>query len=209
MLDHINFDMKEFISKQEMMFIATSDRKGNCDNSFRTGAQGFVKVLDDKTLVYPEYRGNGVLASLGNISENPHIGLLFIDFFQHGVGLHINGRATIFDHHELPAEMALSLTAFHQAEKPEWDKVERWVAIEVEEAYIHCSKRIPMLQKVVIDEQVMKQAAGDFFNVKASKENGHTEGEKKWKVYMKKSAGKKPLTHWLKHFIPSFMQNRN
>ena len=49
------------------------------------------------TLAYPEYRGNGVMASLGNLSENPHIGLLMIDFVEDLIGLHVNGRAKVFD----------------------------------------------------------------------------------------------------------------
>ena len=63
-----------------MFFLATADGHGECDVSFRAGEAGFVHVLDEKILVYPEYRGNGVMASLGNITENPHAGLLFIDF---------------------------------------------------------------------------------------------------------------------------------
>jgi len=54
---------------------------------------GFVHVLNEKILVYPEYRGNGVMASLGNIVENPHAGLLFVDFIRDKVGLHVNGAA--------------------------------------------------------------------------------------------------------------------
>ncbi|MFT5904528.1 MAG: putative pyridoxine 5'-phosphate oxidase superfamily flavin-nucleotide-binding protein [Cryomorphaceae bacterium] len=72
--------MLKFISQQTVLFIATSDREGNCDNSIRTGAAGFVKVLSPKTIDYPEYRGNGVYASLGNIEENPHVGMLLVDF---------------------------------------------------------------------------------------------------------------------------------
>ena len=54
MLNHLNPYMREFISKQEMVFIATADSKGECDCSFRAGKQGFVRVLDDKSLVCPE-----------------------------------------------------------------------------------------------------------------------------------------------------------
>ena len=53
MLNHLNPYMREFISKQEMVFIATADSKGECDCSFRAGKQGFVRVLDDKSLVCP------------------------------------------------------------------------------------------------------------------------------------------------------------
>ncbi len=101
MLDHLNPAMQEFIRRQEMVFVATADAQGNCDCSFRAGLPGFVHVLDRTTLLYPEYRGNGVLASNGNISENPHIGLIFIDFFEATIGLHVNGKARIVDNDEL------------------------------------------------------------------------------------------------------------
>jgi predicted pyridoxine 5'-phosphate oxidase superfamily flavin-nucleotide-binding protein len=74
-IDHLNDMMIQFISNQEIMFIATSDNEGNCDNSIRAGKKGFISVINEKTLLYPEYRGNGVYASLGNIVENPHIGI--------------------------------------------------------------------------------------------------------------------------------------
>ena len=93
MLNHLNPYMREFISKQEMVFIATADSKGECDCSFRAGKRGFVRVLNKNTLICPEYRGNGVMASLGNILENQHVGMTFIDFFESTIGLHVNGKA--------------------------------------------------------------------------------------------------------------------
>nr|MBC8285381.1 pyridoxamine 5'-phosphate oxidase family protein [Nitrospinota bacterium] len=94
-LDYLNPEMQKFISEQEMVFIATSDSKGECDSSFRAGPKSFIKVLDNNTLVFPEFKGNGVMASLGNISENPQIGLMFIDFFRSSIGLHVNVKAEI------------------------------------------------------------------------------------------------------------------
>src|SRR5579884_3218093 len=87
--------MRDFIAEQEMFFLATADGNGECDSSFRAGEKGFIRTLDPGTLPYPEYRGNGVHSSLGNLLENPHLALLFIDFFRAGVGLHVNGRAAI------------------------------------------------------------------------------------------------------------------
>ncbi|GDY55003.1 hypothetical protein SVIO_056260 [Streptomyces violaceusniger] len=56
-LDHLNVRMREFIERQEMFFLATSDRHGECDSTFRAGPPGFLRVLDTRTLAYPEYRG--------------------------------------------------------------------------------------------------------------------------------------------------------
>jgi uncharacterized protein len=95
-LRHLNDRMRSFIGRQDMMFVATADAKGSCDNTFRAGPPGFVRVLDSEHISWPEYRGNGVMASLGNITENGHVGLLFIDF-QDVIGLHVNGTAEIVE----------------------------------------------------------------------------------------------------------------
>ena len=109
MLNHLNSYMRGFISKQEMVFIATADSKGECDCSFRAGKRGFVEVLNEKTLVCSEYRGNGIMASLGNILENQHIGMTFIDFFENTIGLHVNGKASIVENEDLIEDKKLAL----------------------------------------------------------------------------------------------------
>ena len=81
-VDQLNVDMQAFIQRQEMVFIATADEHGNPDCSLRAGAAGFIQVLDSTRLAYPEYRGNGVMASVGNMLNNPNIGMMFVDFFQ-------------------------------------------------------------------------------------------------------------------------------
>src|ERR1700730_5061345 len=66
MLDHLNEAMESFLARMDLVFISTADAHGDCDASFRAGPTGFMQVLNEKTLAYPEYRGNGVMASLGN-----------------------------------------------------------------------------------------------------------------------------------------------
>lgn len=167
-LDFLNSEMQKFIEDQEMVFLSTSDSKGECDASFRAGPKRFIKILDNKTLVFPEFKGNGVMASLGNISENPHIGLMFIDFFQSTIGLHVNGKAEIITEEEAgklvnPLDKAI-------AEKDGQHKTKLWIKVRVEEAYIHCSKHIPKLQKQDktihwgTDDEKLK--GGDFFKTK-------------------------------------------
>jgi predicted pyridoxine 5'-phosphate oxidase superfamily flavin-nucleotide-binding protein len=149
-LDYLSPVMSEFIARQEVLFIATADEHGECDCSARFGLPGFVRVLNEKYLIYPEYRGNGVMASQGNIVENPHIGMIFVDFFESTVGLHVNGKARICDHEkllehgdELPDDVIDEINTEGKR------RPERWVMVEVEEAYIHCSKHIPLLKKAV------------------------------------------------------------
>ncbi len=170
MLNHLSPIMTEFITKQEVMFVATADGHGECDCSARFGKPGFVRVINQQSLIYPEYRGNGVLASQGNILENPHVGIIFVDFFETTVGLHVNGAARVIesDHlletgHDLPEDIISEMQA-GGTKRPE-----RWIMIEVEEAYIHCSKHIPLLKKQDkrIDWGTDNVAAkgGDFFQL--------------------------------------------
>ncbi len=175
-LNHLNPRMVEFIANQEILFIATSDAKGDCDCSLRAGDAGFVHVLGEKSLVYPEYRGNGVTASLGNIIENPHIGMMFTDFIKDTVGLHVNGTASIIENDELLQRENISQKIIDDMNK-KGRKPERWVLVEVEEAYMHCSKHIPLYQKAEklrqwgTDDVKVKKA--DYFLAKQEQEQKH------------------------------------
>lgn len=164
--DHLTPVMKEFIKRMEMAFIATSDETGECDCSFRAGPPGFIRVLDDRTIAYPDYRGNGVMASLGNIVDNPHVGILLIDFTQDLIGLHVNGEARILP----PLHMQEFDLEIPRPENPGRRPVQ-WVMVDVTEAYIHCSKHIP---KLVPQSRVRhwgtdnpRHKGGDFFGVAA------------------------------------------
>ncbi|MGY5133919.1 pyridoxamine 5'-phosphate oxidase family protein [Streptomyces nigrescens] len=169
-LDHLNVRMQEFVARQEMFFLATADRHGECDSTFRAGPPGFVRVLDDRTLAYPEYRGNGVMASIGNISENPRLGILMIDFTRDRIGLHINGRARVVLDEEMRAQHAGL-----PVDPVPGRRAQLWVTVEVEEAYIHCAKHIPHLQKVPAQQRGArawgtddsKRKGGDFFGAAA------------------------------------------
>ncbi|PJE99486.1 hydrolase [Streptomyces carminius] len=177
LLDHLNERMREFVAQQEMFFLATADRHGECDNTFRAGPPGFLHVVDERTLVYPEYRGNGVHASLGNIQENPHLGILLVDFLRARIGLHINGRAEIVE----DAEIRRVLPGL-PADPVPGRRAQVWVRVTVEEAYIHCAKHIPHLQKAPkgtprdwgTDDQ--RRKGGDFFGAaRAARDRGPVE----------------------------------
>jgi predicted pyridoxine 5'-phosphate oxidase superfamily flavin-nucleotide-binding protein len=152
MLDYLNPTMQQFIARQEMAFIATADAKGACDCSFRAGTQGFVQVLDKKTLAYPEYRGNGVLASVGNILENPQIGMIFLDYFQSTVGLHVNGKARVLSPDEITSLPHLPASMVEAAKLKGGRRPDAWILVDVDEAYIHCSKHVPLLKR--LDKQI-------------------------------------------------------
>jgi len=163
--------MREFIGRMEMAFIATCDGGGECDCSFRAGPAGFIRVLDTRTIAYPEYRGNGVMASLGNLIENPHIGIFLVDFSQDLIGLHVNGEASIVSHARM-RELDPALPEPANAGR----RAVQWVVVRVAEAYIHCSKHIP---KLVPQSRVRhwgtdnpRHKGGDYFGVAADKARG-------------------------------------
>jgi uncharacterized protein len=148
-LDHVNEAMARFIARQEMMFVGTSDAAGNCDCTLRAGPPGFIAVLDRRHVAWPEYRGNGVLASRANMMENPHVALLLVDFVQDTIGLHVNGRAALLGDEELRRTHPDLPSDTVPGRRPE-----QWVVAEVEEAYIHCAKHIPRLHHLPGDRRL-------------------------------------------------------
>lgn len=85
---------KIFIEKSSMFFLATADLNGQPDCSYKGGLPGFVQVVDEKTIAIPDYDGNGMYRSWGNVMLNPQVGLVFIDF-ENAQRLRVNGRAFV------------------------------------------------------------------------------------------------------------------
>jgi predicted pyridoxine 5'-phosphate oxidase superfamily flavin-nucleotide-binding protein len=98
-------DEREFIERMDMFFLATADAEGRPQCSYKGGDAGFVRVLDERTLAFPSYDGNGMFLSMGNLRVNPHVGLLFIDFrARRPSRLRVNGVASIGERDPLLAE---------------------------------------------------------------------------------------------------------
>ena len=94
---------RAIIERSSMFFLATANAAGAPDCSYKGGRPGFVQILDENTLAFPSYDGNGMYRSLGNIAANPAVGLLFVDF--DGPDRHrVNGLATL---HRDPESLAL------------------------------------------------------------------------------------------------------
>lgn len=93
---------KAFIERRDMFFLATADSEGWPQCSYKGGEPGFVRVLDETTLAFPSYDGNGMYLSAGNVVVNPRVGLLFVDF-EVGTRLRLNGVASIDDDDTLVA----------------------------------------------------------------------------------------------------------
>lgn len=99
---------REFIKRCPMFFVATSDAQGHPDCSYKGGMPGFIRVIDECTLAIPEYDGNGMYRTWGNILVNPHVGLLFLDF-ENSKRIRVNGRAQICENDPLQGECAGSV----------------------------------------------------------------------------------------------------
>ena len=86
---------RAFIEGVEFFFLATADAEGRPDCSFKGGAPGFVRVTGRDELAFPDFDGNGMFKSLGNILANPQVGLLFIAMGEKPRRLRVNGTATV------------------------------------------------------------------------------------------------------------------
>jgi len=89
---------RAFIERMDMFFLATADADNHPQCSYKGGEPGFVRVLDEHTVAFPNYDGNGMYLSMGNLAVNPHVGMLFIDFVSARPSrLRLNGMASIED----------------------------------------------------------------------------------------------------------------
>ncbi|MFA7324523.1 MAG: pyridoxamine 5'-phosphate oxidase family protein [Candidatus Nanopelagicales bacterium] len=130
--DRLTPDDIAFVEGRDMFFLATADGQGRPNCSYKGGDPGFVRVVDERTLVFPSYDGNGMYLSAGNVLENPNVGMLFIDF-EHGSRMRINGVAGI----DLDDEL---LTDFPEAQFI--------VRVSVREVFPNCPRYIHRMQRV-------------------------------------------------------------
>jgi uncharacterized protein len=126
--DRINDLTRAWIEAAPFVCLATSDADGNCDVSPRGDGPGFVRILDERSLLIPERPGNKIADSLRNILANPHVGLLFV---VPGIGdtFRVNGRAHLVDDVDLLAPSAV------EGKAPKLG-----IVVEIDEAYTQCSK---------------------------------------------------------------------
>jgi predicted pyridoxine 5'-phosphate oxidase superfamily flavin-nucleotide-binding protein len=101
--DVISDGDRAFIEQRDMFFLATVDAQGHANCSYKGGEPGFVRVVDEHTIAFPNYDGNGMYLSLGNVLRTRQVGMLFIDF-ENQWRMRLNGEATIDDADPLLAE---------------------------------------------------------------------------------------------------------
>ena len=97
-------DDKAFIESMPYFFLASADAEGRPDCSFKGGMPGFVRITGPSELAFPDYDGNGMFKSLGNLVVNSNVGMLFIAMHDKPRRLRVNGIATLRDDDPLLAE---------------------------------------------------------------------------------------------------------
>jgi len=136
--EDIDNDRKGFIETRDMFYLSSIDHRGYPTCSYKGGNPGFIKVLNSKTLAFPSYDGNGMFLSMGNITANNKVGLLFIDFeTPHRIRIH--GTANVDRNDPLIAE-------FHGAQLV--------VRVTVTEVFINCPRYIHKYQRVATSKYV-------------------------------------------------------
>jgi predicted pyridoxine 5'-phosphate oxidase superfamily flavin-nucleotide-binding protein len=141
--DRLSAEDRALIERLDMFFLATADADGQPNCSYKGGDPGFVRVADESTLVFPNYDGNGMYLSMGNLSENRQVGLLFIDF-ERQKRLRVNGIAAI-----APAD---SVT-------PAYPEAQFVVRVTVRQVFPNCPRYIHKLQRVESSQFVPRPAA--------------------------------------------------
>ena len=124
--DTIDDDDRAFIEARDMFFIATADAEGKPQCSYKGGDPGFVRVLDERTIAFPSYDGNGMYLTTGNALVNANVGLLFIDF-EGRKRLRLNGIASI----ELDDPL-----------KDRWPEAQFVVRVRASEVFPNCPRYI-------------------------------------------------------------------
>jgi uncharacterized protein len=144
---------RAFIEGQPLFLLATADADGWPDCSYKGGVPGFVQVTDARTLVFPSYDGNGMFRSLGNLSVNPRVGLLFIDFEQPR-RLRVQGLAELLDDGPLQGR---------------FPGAQRIVRVRAERIFPNCPRYIHPMRRVALSEHAPHE--------------GHTPPEPAWKSF--------------------------
>ena len=98
-------DDKAFIESLPFFFLATADASGRPDCSFKGGAPGFVRVTGASEIAFPDFDGNGMFKSLGNMLVNSSVGLLFIAMTEKPRRLRVNGEARMSNSDPLLSEI--------------------------------------------------------------------------------------------------------
>lgn len=132
--DILTVEEQAYIAARDMFFLATVDANGKLNCSYRGGEPGFVRAVDERTIVFPNYDGNGMYLSMGNVLDAREVGILFIDF-ENRNRLRFNGSASI---------------DFNDPLKSEFPEAQFVVRVKAREIFGNCPRYI---HKMVVVER--------------------------------------------------------
>jgi predicted pyridoxine 5'-phosphate oxidase superfamily flavin-nucleotide-binding protein len=131
-VDRLDDGDRAFIEARDMFFLATADAQGRPSCSYKGGDPGFVRVLDEHTIAFPNYDGNGMYLSMGNVLVNPHVGLLFVDW-RNQRRLRLEGEAGLHEDDPL---------------LPSYPEAQFVVRVAVRQVYPNCPRYIHRMELV-------------------------------------------------------------
>ena len=141
MKDRVGGADRAFIESRDMFFLASVNADGQPTSSYKGGDPGFIRVLDDKTIVFPSYDGNSMYYSMGNIANNAKLGLLFIDF-ETPHRLRLEGSATLDDD---PALLA------------SYPEAQLVVRVAVARVWVNCPRYVHRYQRLETSRYVPRE----------------------------------------------------
>lgn len=136
--DFLDPQDQAFVGSRDMFFLASCDQHGRPTVSYKGGDPGFITIVDEHTIAFPSYDGNGMYFSMGNIAGNPNIGMLFIDF-------------------EVPNRLRLQGGASVTADDPllaNYAEAELIVRVRIQQVWVNCPRYIHRYQKLAPSQNV-------------------------------------------------------
>lgn len=138
----VDDEARAFIESRDMFYLATVDARGFPSCSYKGGDPGFIRVVDNRTIAFPSYDGNGMFYSMGNIAGQAKVGMLFIDF-------------------ETPHRLRVHGTATVSGEDPllmDYVEADLIVRVQVEEIFINCPRYVHRYKKDTASKYVPRAA---------------------------------------------------
>lgn len=130
--DVLTPDEQAYIAERDMFFLATVDARGHVNCGYRGGDPGFVRAVDERTIAFPNYDGNGMYLSMGNVLDASEVGILFIDF-ENRKRMRYNGTATI---------------DFDDPLKAEFPEAQFVVRVKAREIFVNCPRYVHKMKVI-------------------------------------------------------------
>ncbi len=133
--------MIKFIESMNYFFLATSSKSGRVNVNFKgTQSKILIKFLNKNKFIFPDFNGNGILHSIGDMESNPYVGLLFIDFSK-DIRIKVNGRAKVIDNKEVIIRYLDLFDSFNYS---------RLIEVEIDYIIPNCSANLSIVRNSIL-----------------------------------------------------------